>query len=200
MKTPLESRASPAMMTGSEGAQREQNAGHGAENGSADAGAQADAGDEKAGGGRDHEADQVDEEQRTERGGRRLKGAAVRWKVIQVKTPTSEKSTLKPTAKVATRRRLRNSALHLARRSARRETAAAGGAARRRPRGSQAATAAAPARAAVPSARKLTRQLNQSARIARRDAAEEAAQRGSADIETHDQRRRARAATPRRCR
>jgi hypothetical protein len=33
------------------------------------------------------------------------KGAAARWKVIQVKTPTREKRTLKPTAKVATKRR-----------------------------------------------------------------------------------------------
>ena len=55
------------------------------------------------------------------------------------------------------------------------------------PWGSHAATAAAPASEAVPRARKLTRQLKWSARMPRGDAADEAAECGSADIEAHDE-------------
>ena len=64
-----ESRVRPRMTTESEGARVSRTPAMEQADGSGDAGAQADAGDEESGGGSDDEADEVDEEERAERGG-----------------------------------------------------------------------------------------------------------------------------------
>ena len=106
--------------------------------------------------------------------------------MIHVKTPTSEKSTLKPTAKVATSLRLRNSALHLVEETDRWFAAGGDGCAAAsvgQPRSncgrSDERGAAEHEKADAP-----TEVLGENSAC---EAAHETAQRGSADVEAHDE-------------